>query len=112
MNVAYSDTFVTHRGNFGLRLRFWLRFWLRLGLRFWLRLGHLRLGHLRLGQLGAQRDLGAPSGGLYRHGAARVLALPGDGVLRFELRDGDVAEGAEVLREAFGLAQLLPELRR
>jgi len=41
-----------------------------------------------------------------------VLALPGDRVLRLELRDLDFAEGAEVLGEAVDLAELLPELRR
>ena len=86
------------------RLRFRLWFGLGLGLRLGLR--------FPLGQLRPQRHLGAPPGGLYRHGAARVLALPGDGVLRFQLRDGDLAERAEVLREAFDLAQLLPQLRR
>ena len=73
--------------------------------------GRLGLRLVRLGQLRPQRHLGPPSGGLYRHGAARALALPGDGVLRFELGDVDFAEGAEVLGEAIYLAQLLPQLR-
>ena len=72
-----------------------------------------RLLRLRFfGQLGVQGYLRSPSGGLDRDGAACVLALPGDRVLRLELRDLDLAEGAEVLCEAFDLAELVPELRR
>src|SRR5215211_3533370 len=60
------------------------------------------------GQFRRENDLRSPAGGLDRDGAARVLALPGDRVLGLQLGDSDFAEGAEVLREALNLAQLLP----
>ena len=82
------------------------RFRLRLRLRLVHR-GRRRLLHLR-----GQGDLRSPARWLDRHGSACALALPGDRVLRIQLRDLDLAEGLEVLRQPVGLAQLAPELGR
>ena len=70
-----------------------------------------RLGLYGLARDG-QLDLRAPAGGLDHDGAARVVGLPLDALLRLDVRDADLTELAEVAGKRLGVADLRPELRR
>src|SRR5947208_2761016 len=95
----------------GLRLRLGLGLGLgdrlelldRLGCRIVLRLGR---------DLGRQRHLRPPPGGLENHRAACAVALPGDGGLGLQPGDPDLAELAEVAGERGDIRDLRPKLGR
>src|SRR5947208_2252284 len=73
----------------------------------------LRLVRRRRGQrLGGQAHPGPPTGWLERDRAASVLALPGNGGLRLEVGDADLAELVHVALEGGRARDLRPQLRR
>src|SRR5579875_2548061 len=63
-------------------------------------------------RLGRDGDLRAPARWLDPHRAARALALPGDGGLRFEPGDLDLSKRREVLSERVRITADSPQLGR